>query len=260
MLKRCVFTCILKFAIHIYEKSTHSVTNYKVFVNLVRVIFVAAMKYSHTHLSYLELCFQRVALKAFITEMEKWVYVSGLVRTWCISYHTKAERLPLEWGCWPAVRKKSSFQCVCSNPAMWDKLLYVSMRTAACLQSVCSYWMCLRSLVSASPPVLCVHPPTVCCLKETELIANDIWQRPSVTVVWYTLWVVDAYLIDQICPYIKHRNMPTCRDLFLLFKVQVKEFNETGAAAAKLYLERNMNFDWWLSYRLFLSWLNPSFV
>lgn len=50
-------------------------------------------------------------------------------------------------------------------------LLFVRMKKAACV----SIYMYLFGVhVAFSLPLQCVHLNTVCCLKETELIANDI--------------------------------------------------------------------------------------
>lgn len=61
-------------------------------------------------------------------------------------------------------------------------------------------------MASVSLPLQCVRLNSVCCLKETELIANDIWQRPSVMVMWYCLRAAKALLRDVVWPWIHARN------------------------------------------------------
>lgn len=60
----------------------------------------------------------------------------------------------------------------------------------------------------------CVRLNTVCCLKETELLANDIWQRPSVMVMWCSLRATKACLIDVGWPWIHARKQETSHILY----------------------------------------------
>lgn len=80
---------------------------------------------------------------------------------------------------------------------------FVGMKTAACASIYTwIYSVCLWLLISVPLPSQWVHLNAVCCLKETELMANDIWQRLSVMVMWYRLKAAEARLRDVVWPWI----------------------------------------------------------
>lgn len=88
--------------------------------------------------------------------------------------------------------------------------LVLGMKTAAYVSIyTCIYSLCLWLLVSVSLPLKSVRLNTVCCLKETELMANDIWQRPSVMVMWYGLRAAEACLRDVVWPWTHARKQKT---------------------------------------------------
>lgn len=61
------------------------------------------------------------------------------------------------------------------DPTVRDRPLVVGKKTAACVSiCTCIYSVCSRLPVSVSLPSQPARLNTVCCLKETDLMANDI--------------------------------------------------------------------------------------
>lgn len=145
-------------------------------------------------------------------EMEKWICVIGWVKTVYVfmsadtwgSSHT-AVTLKSVW--WDWCKKQKLFQvslcgvihrtwwflCARQAPGCWHK------NSCMCTWI---YFVCSRLPVSVFLPSQAVRLNTVCCLKETDLMANDIWQRPSVMVMWYSLRAAEASLRDVVWPWI----------------------------------------------------------
>lgn len=100
--------------------------------------------------------------------------------------------------------------CAITQLTQWSRgvrPLLVGTKTAArvsistFIYSVCFWRLCL--------PLQCVCLNTVSCLKETQLMANDIWKRPSVIVMWYCLRAAEACLRDVAWLWIHTQKQET---------------------------------------------------